>query len=273
MARSVEIDRQRRLQLSGVLILAHMVDTPADYPLLLEGDEAALEPVLEWLYERDYVEIEDDQRYVVGDKGRKVLSRFMGRYHDFLCTMDVYSAVDLEEGIFAYERFFDFETDVDFSDYLESERWEDLRVAVAELKGIDPVEIVFMSFLREERVTPEGSARGNTLLDGAHWEEIREIVETAIEVSELAFEDDGPVSGQEVLERIVTEGAELNIELKKRESELEGAVDRGSREGRRGDVSANGEEEELVEEYTVERYESYLDPFYVSPVWMGVWLL
>ena len=30
---------------------------------------------------------------------------------------------------------------------------------------------------------------------------------------------------------------------------------------------------EVVEEYTVEHYQPYLDPFYVSPVWMGVWLI
>jgi hypothetical protein len=275
VARAVSIDRERRLSLSGVVLLSDMLEGEHDYPLVLEGAQVDLEPVLEWLHNRGYVEIVDDERYVVADKGHKVFDRFTARYRDFVSTMDVYSAVDLEEGVFAYERFFDFDSDADFESYLSDTRWDDLRVAVAELKRIDPVEIVFMSFLREERVTPEGSVPGDTLLDGAHWQEIEAIVNSALCLDDLAFEDtDGRVEGRDVLERIIVEGAELNIELKKHEAELDAEDERsgtgGSSDRRSG---AGGPDGEVVEEYTVEQYTPYLDPLYVSPVWMGLWLL
>jgi hypothetical protein len=79
-----------------------------------------------------------------------------------------------------------------------------------------------------------------------------------------------------VLERIVVEGAELNIELKKHESELareEEASGGGTSGGANAGAGAAADQESVTEEYTVERYEPYLDPFYVSPVWLGLWLL
>ncbi len=271
MSRPYRIDRERAIQLSSVVLLDEMTELPRSYPLLLDAAEASLEPVLEFMHSRGYVKIVDDERYELTEKGSKTLERFMSRYDDFVKTMDVYSAVDLEEGVFAFERFFDFESDADFSDYLRDERWEDLRVAVAELKKIDPVEIVFMSFLQEERLTAEGSSPGNGLLEGRHWLDIEEICNSALSVDDLAFDDEGvSVSGAEVLKRIIVEGVELNIELKKHESELADHDPEPPAEGGGGDEQQH---EVVTETTSVEYYTPYLDPLYVSPVWLGLWLL
>jgi len=98
--------------------------------------------VLEWLMSREYIDIHDGY-YRAADKGREVLSRFMAKYTEFLHVFDVYCAVDLERGEFAFARYFDFDSDSSWKSYLNKEYWEDLRIAVAEFKKIDPVEVVF----------------------------------------------------------------------------------------------------------------------------------
>jgi hypothetical protein len=245
-----------------MVVLQEMAEQERRFPLLLEGEDAELEPVVSWLHRRGLVEIVSNEFYRETARGRSAFARFQTRYDDFVRTMDVFSAVDVEEGAFAFERFFDFETDEDFEDYLRGDQWEDLRVAVAELKGIDPVELVFMSFLQEDRLGVHGSEPGTTLLRGPHWEEIEAICNTAVSTDDLAFEeDDDSVTGEEVLKQIVREGAELNIELKRQEAEL------AAEEGPSVSNSSPTESVEVVET----RYTPYLDPLYLPPIWVGGW--
>ena len=253
------IDEQRAIELAAIVVLHDMIEEEGQYPLLLEGVLAELEPVLTWLHGRGYVEIEADERYVPSAKGRRVLDRFMQRYDSFVKTMDVYSAVDLEAGEFAFERFFDFESDEDFEAYLHDERWADLRVAVAEHKRIDPIEVVFMSYLQERRITAEGSEdEGLGLLLGRHWQDIASICNEAIAVEELAFTSDGDtISGVEVLERIILEGVELTQQLKRQELEL--------------DDDAEPTESNRVNEPGETTIEETVDSRYVPPIWGGSW--
>lgn len=251
-----------------MVVLRELEDPDRPLGVLLEGPDEELEPVLSWLHARGLVDIVGDDHYELSGAGRQAVDRFLQRYEDFVRNMDVYSAVDLEEGAFAFERFFDFEDDIDFEDYLEGDQWDDLRVAVAELKGIDPIEWVFMSYLNEGRVGLHGSVPGSTLLRGPHWEEIAELSSEAVAVEDLAFEEDGDtVSGHDVLSQIVREGAELNLELKRREIELD--RQRAEQEPQAAPAAEQETEVEVIET----RYEPYLDPHYVPPFWMGGWYL
>ncbi len=265
------VDEEQKKQFASAYLLEKMVNTPMSIPLFLEGNDQDLEPILEYLMARESIEIEDNQRYVPTEKGREVLLRFMRRYHDFLRHYDIYCAVDLGEGEFAFEKYFEFDHE-DPGDqgawrrYLSEERWEDLRVAVAAFKKLNPVETVFMSFLNEQRFGQTSEGWQFDLLLGSVWDEILEICNTALNVDDLGYEDDdgSEITGEAVIKDVMSQGARLNMKLKKREAELHGDRDESS-------ADASGELEESqkvrVEDNGYEVYEYYYDPYYISPCW------
>ena len=274
MSKPHQISPEERACFAGVYLLERMINHPVTFPLLLEGDDQHLETVLEWLYKRDYTEIVDKKHYTPTAKGRQVLTGFFGRYSDCLKTMDVYGAVDLETGDFAFENMFDFDDEALWVDYLNQDRWDDMRVAVASYKGLKPSEIIFMSFVGEGRFAESEDSWQMAITDPESWNEIEEICNSAIAVDELAYEAaDGPVSGDDVLQDIIRQGAELNLALRKQEAEDE-SLDKGQASSS-DDAVAGDEviEEVVVEEYPVSYYEPYLDPLYVAPIWAAVWLL
>lgn len=272
MAARHGISDQERTQFAGVYVLERMINTPTTFPLVLEGRDRHLEAVLEWLFGRDYVEIVDSAHYAASAKGRQVLEGFFNRYSDSLKTMDIYGAVDLEEGTFAFERIFEFDDEALWHDYLGQERWDDLRVAVAVFKGLNPAEIIFMSFVSDGRFDDGEQPWQIAITDPEHWQAIEEICNTALTVDDLAYEDDGgEVAGDGVLKQLITQGAELNLELRKQEDEDPDDGDGG--DGGGGEDHEVVEEVVVVEHYPVSYYEPYLNPLYIAPIWAAVWLL
>ena len=204
----------QKSQFAAIYLLEYMINAPKLFALMLEREEEDLEPILEWLLVRDLVQIKDEERYTPTEKGRSALQRFMGRYSDFLNFFDVFCAVDLEEGSFAFADYFDFDTKSSWQAHLNQERWEDLRVAVAAYKGIDPVEIVFMSFVNEERFGRTETGWAFDLLLGSVWDEILNICNSALRIEQLGWDSqDGPVSGESVIQDIVNQGLSLVEQL------------------------------------------------------------
>ena len=212
MSNAYAIDDARKKQFAGVYLLEYMATQKKTFSLLLPRDEEPLEEVLEWLLVRDYVRIVDDSHYAVATAGENELKAFAKRYVNYLTHFDIYSAVDLEAGEFAFSSYFSFETDDGWNTYLEDERWEDLRIAVAAHREMDPVEIVFMNFLQEKRFGRDQSGWQFDLLLGSVWDEILEICANSLHANELGFEsDEGPVSGETVIEDIIAQ-AEAELE-------------------------------------------------------------
>ena len=212
------VTEERKRQFAGIYLLEYMINAPKCFSLMLENGEEDLEPVLEWLLVRDLVEIKEEERYAPTAKGRQALERFMRRYSDFLTFFDVFCAVDLGEGTFAMARYFEFDDKESWKKYLGDERWEDLRVAVAAYKGIDPVEIVFMSFLNEGRFGRAATGWEFDLLLGNVWDEILNICNSALKVEQLGWEgEDGPVPGESVLKDVIGQGLQLIQQLHSRE--------------------------------------------------------
>ena len=268
------IDSARKKQFAGVFLLNVMINTPCTFPVLLRENDQDLEPVLEWLMMKSYIEIQDSARYVPNEKGREVLKLFMARYTEYLKVFDIFCAVDLETGEFAFARYFDFEDTGQWEKFLGDNRWDDLRVAVAEFKKIDPVEIVFMSFLNEDRFGRNETGWQFDLLLGSIWDEILQICNNAITWEELGYEDDqGLVSAEDVIQDITSQGAEIMISLLKKEDEMR----KEQQEEDESPDDDNGEnsvvEKVEIEEHPVAYYHPYYDPFYVSPVWFALWLL
>jgi hypothetical protein len=146
---------------------------------------------------------------------------------------------------------------------LADERFTDVRVAVADFKGMDPIEIVFLSFLNENRFDCLAGRWQHYLTGDDVWNGIVEICNTAVS-REYLEEDD-------VLLNVIGAGSELALQLIK---EAEEAL---------ADEQANEEVvEEVVEETITEEYvdvveepyygydyfHPYYDPYYVSPIWL-----
>ncbi len=192
----------------------------------------------------------------------------MARYTEYLKVFDIYCAVDLETGEFAFARYFEFEDEAQWDEFLEDDRWDDLRLAVAEFKKIDPVEIVFMSFLNEDRFGRDETGWQFDLLLGTVWDEILNICSTAIKWEDLDYEDgEAVVSAEDVMQDIIRQGTEIMITLLKKEEEMRREH---PEEGEDPDDDNGGErivEKVEFEEHPVSYYYPYYDPFYVSPLW------
>lgn len=268
------LSEERKKQFASIYLLDKMVNKGMKFSVLLEGYDKDLEPILEHMMAHDYVDIQNN-RYQASDKGREVLRRFMTRYSDYLRHFDVYCAVDLESGEFAFDKWFEFESDEAWDRYLDEERWEDLRVAVSEYKELDPVEIVFMSFLNEGRFGDVGNGWQFDLLLGSVWDEIIEICQSALHEDDLAYtdEDGTPVSGSDVLEDIIEQGADMNLWVREEEERLE--KEEGYDPDEYNDEHGFGRTDmpSLKDRVVVQRqtdwsgYQNYKKPKYVNPIW------
>lgn len=264
----MKIEEDKKKFFAGIYLLDYMINAPKKFSLYLEDRDSDLEPVLEWLLVKKYVHTEKSGFYIPTSKGRNTLKEFMGRYTEYLKLFDVYCAVDLEEGVFAFSEADRFGSDItSWKNFLAEERWDDLRVAVAEFKKMDPVEIVFMSFLNEGRFGRDKDGWQFDLLLGTVWDDILKITESAIHMEELGFEDEeGMVPAEDVIADIVSQGTEIALEILKEEDPSED----NSGFSNTYDESDDFDSEPVYRE-RIEITEEYYDPCYVSPRWRRSW--
>src|SRR6201994_3217822 len=126
----------------AIIILDEMINGSHAFQTIANGDDSVLEPLFIDLMSKGYVQT-SGINYQVTAKGQEVFDTFMKRYTEYLKVYDIYSYVDLEKGEFAFSRYFDFDTDEAWNDFTNNDRFDDLRIAVAVFKKIDPAEIVF----------------------------------------------------------------------------------------------------------------------------------
>lgn len=245
-----QVTDEQKKKFASAYLLKKIVNEKLKIPVFLDGNDRDLEPVLEYMLTKNWVMIENAAVYEVSQQGMQHLEQFSKRYHDYLRFYDIYCAVDLAEGEFAFSRFFDFDTDQAWAKYLSNERWDDLRVAVGAYKGLDPVEIVFMSFLHEGRFGTGPQGWQFDLLLGSVWDEIIQICQTAIKVDQLGYtaEDGERISGASVIRDIITQGSHLNVRLLEQEARRNGA---------KGTSDIDKENAQFYAE----------DPDYVAPFW------
>jgi len=267
------INEERKRQFAGIFVLEYMINKPNAFSVLLEENDTDLEPILEWLMVKKYVEIRDSEKYVPTERGRESLKLFLARYTEFLNIFDVFCAIDLEKGEFSFSKYFDYEDPQQWRHYLQQERWEDLRIAVASFKEIDPIEIVFMSFINEERFGRDETGWQFDLLLGTVWDEILEICNTALAWQELDYEDeDGMVEAKTVIEDIIRQGTKIMMDLHEQEASFASqSINHGEKNGDEEDDPVV--ERVIIEEHPYAYYEPYWSPFYVSPLWLGLWLI
>ena len=259
------VTEEQKKQFASTYLLDAMTNTPIQIPVYLENNDNDLEPILEYMMMKRYIEIHNSSHYIPTQKGKDLLKRFMARYSEFLKIFDIYSAVDLGQGCFAFERYFDFTTDDEWKKYLLDERWEDLRIAVALYKKLNPIEIVFMSFLKEGQFGDRGEGWQFDLLLGSIWDEIIAVCTAALTAHDLEYTDEegNVIHGSTVLEDIIVQGAQLNCKLHEQEKEM--AAAKASADYADADNDNNGEYG--VQPVAMETYYSYCRPMYVSPLW------
>ncbi|PID29532.1 MAG: hypothetical protein CR982_02380 [Candidatus Cloacimonadota bacterium] len=260
-----KISNDKKMKFATLYMLNYMINTPKKIDVMLDGNDEDLESILEFMMSKDLIKI-DGAYYIPTEKGREQLRVFLKRYQDYLRNYDVYCAVDLGEGEFAFSYIDDYGEDFEaWSKFLDDERWEDLRIAVAEFKKIDPVEIVFMSFVNEGFYGKSEEGWQFDLLLGSVWDDIIDICNNALHVEDLSWEDDeGFVSGEDVIKDVLVGGAKLNEKLAQDIKDDEEYMDCETY----GEDPDDDIERERVEVITTEVYESYHDPFYISPVWL-----
>lgn len=204
------VSDEQKLRFAGIFLLEYMINHPRIFQLWLEDEDSDLEPILEWLLTKEWIQIREAKDYIPTEEGRNVIKRFMERYARFVYFFDVFSGVDLGSGEFAFERYFEILEPDEWQAYLHEERFEDVRIAIAEHLGIDAVEIVFMSFIREDRFGRDATGWQFDLLLGSVWDEILDVCNSATDASELGYPDgDRWIDGSVVAEDILQQGGKL----------------------------------------------------------------
>ena len=244
---------ENKAHLFACIYLLYQIKEGIQISVILDRDYQFLEPLLDRLHSKNYIKIEN-AFYQLCQDGKEFLQRFHNRYREYLRVYDIFSAVDLNTGEFAFAKYFDFDTDDAWYNYLENERWVDLRIAVARLKKLDVHEIVFMNFLNEGLFGAGENGWQFDLILGSIWDEIRNICRDAITAKELG--------GESRLIEWVRQGSELMIELLEHEQKLKQWERENQEQGR--NLEPDEEEEDV---WDIEELYAYRDPFYVSPFW------
>ena len=202
--------------------------------------------------------------YSATEKGSGTFNNFMKRYTEYLKMYDVFGFVDLTEGEFPFSHFFDFNSDDEWDEFKSNPRFEDVRIAVALFKKINPAEVVFMSFINENRFDTSSIGWQLDLLSGSIWNEIEQICETAFKPEQV---------GDAAMEDMIKQGSDIALSLMKQEEDKRASIEKENQQIRAlATTSSTYYEEEVVEdvyydEYYYDDYVGYYDPFYVSPIW------
>ena len=179
---------------------------------LAETDDEGLESLLNFMESRGTLTVEEDNYYKATDKGHEVYQDLVKQLEAYVTHFEVYAYVDLEQGIFGDPE----------KDLLEGEKWSDLRVAVAEHKGIDPYRVVFLAMLSAETFYENPDWKFDLSM-GTLFQEMKQIVLEQLHVDDLGYSDsEGEVSGEEIIRDIIEQGSELVAKRTSREQENKG---------------------------------------------------
>ena len=166
---------------------------------LVEKDQEKLEPILKFMEERRILTVGEDNFYRISEKGHELYSQLVDQLESYLMYFEVFAYVDLENGIFGDPN----------QDLLEGNQWTDLRVAIAEFKGIDPFRVVFLAMMSEDKFFENPDWKFELGL-GTLFDELEQIVQDQVAVDDLSYEDDmGIVNGEDVIRDILKQGESL----------------------------------------------------------------
>jgi len=253
----------QQLQLAALVLLERMHGRGERFHAgLMDGDDDRfLEPVFDYMRGEGLVRIGDDDHYGVTDSGAAAHTRLLQQQQSYLAHFEVFARVDLALGTFA---------DPD-RDYLEDPRWTDLRVAVAEYKGIDPYRLVFGGLLAEDYFFANADWKVDLALGSPFFAELEEIVRSQVAVEELGYSDDDGlwISGEAVIEDVIIQGALENqrrYEVAARQAALfpDEAVTEASAEADEGELPPYDPAAPLS---AYANSPTFVEPLWLTPYW------
>lgn len=211
---NVKIDEQKKLEYAASVLMHTMAKAEQPYSVVLEVADQDLEILFIHLLSKDFIEINPKNQYQLTQAGQDWLKKLQQRYQKYLTSFDIFCAVDLETAEFAFESFFKM-AESEFHQHVNQERFADLRVAVAEHKNMDPVEIVFLGFFHEERFGSQQQGWQFDLKTGLIWDELMKTVEESIHVKDLSYlaEDGTEISAESVIQDVIEQGEALHKKL------------------------------------------------------------
>ena len=178
---------------------------------LIETDDQGLEPLLKFMEERGTLSVSEENFYLPTSKGKEVYQNLVEQLEAYVMHFDVFAYVDLEEGIFGDPK----------TDLLEGDHWSDLRVAVAEHKGIDPYRVVFLALMSADTFYENPDWKFDLSL-GTLFDEMEQIVMDQLCVEDLGYKDaEDQVFGEDVIRDIIEQGNSLAKERRLKEQETE----------------------------------------------------
>ena len=178
---------------------------------LIETDDQGLEPLLKFMEERGTLTVSEENYYLPTAKGEDVYQHLVEQLKAYVVHFDVFAYVDLEEGAFGDPK----------TDLLEGDQWSDLRVAVAEYKGIDPYRVVFLALMSVDKFYENPDWKFDLSL-GTLFDEMEQIVQDQLCVEDLSYKDEEEqVSGEDVIRDIIEQGNLLAKGSRREEQEIE----------------------------------------------------
>jgi hypothetical protein len=214
MAKESRITEQTKQNYASLFLMRHMLDEDAEYLVALQNDEKILDQLFSWLLSQSYVEVTERDTYAVTASGRSIVQNAEKRYQSFLEKCDIFCAVDLETGEFAFAHYHDFEDEEEWHTFLSQERWDDLRVAMAEYLDFDVVEMIYMTMVRDGHFGFDDEGWNYELLLGEIWDEISDAIDAGIRLKSLGYVDGSDIiSAENVAADIIAQGQDLLAQL------------------------------------------------------------
>lgn len=324
---------EQQQRFADIFLLRLMINCPLSFPIDLPGNDSFLEPILTRLCRKGWARIDTRKAlYLATEAGRDPLQKFEQRFYDYLKVYNSpYDAVSLGYGDFG-QTYTDFFTSKEylvqllneqnparwqpyiphFSEvflarewtqdvcntawkiFLNLDEWEDLRVAVAEYKGLDPLEIVFMALLQGGHFDKPREIWQFDLASGWFFEEVEKIANQNYHLDQLVVPG---MTSEQIMQNIITKGTGLMMFFIEREAEqARQLADAQAVVEAQQQVALAAQQQAALQAipqtqtfvttvpevvyvpmvqpvyYAPDYYNVYLrDPFFVDPIWVDPW--
>jgi len=198
--------------------------------------------------------------FIPTDKGIKLFDQYNQAFLEFNKLFDIYNSVDVQNNVpvFAFDKYFDFDTDEQWECYFKDPKWWELRIAMCEYKSfhgtkeINPFDIIFMMFLNEGRFELKSDLDILDLLSKETWEIMLKIYEDPNLMHYQPVTGDPSDISTELMNAIVSEGNRVMnklIQIQKNRNIID-------------------DDSKYIETVYVEYYD---DPYYISSAWDFDW--
>jgi hypothetical protein len=187
------------------LVLEHLSRRDLPLSTYLQGEELWLRDSVSRLLLYDFIEIQGTTYQVTG-KGLDCLANLQKRATRLIAELDIYSAVDLQSGEFAFSRYHELSKQA-WELYIDQERFTDLRLAVAEYKQMDLHEVVYLTLFIQKRFDTATSGWEYYLATGDMWREMLCIVEHFISWKQIG---DAP---EMIIQEIIKRGKDVMVKI------------------------------------------------------------